>query len=77
MNKFFCTAGPIQEEINYFLPMRMDEALLMELIDSQKYFILHAPRQSGKTTAMRLLVNRLNESGKYKALYVNIEPAQA
>ena len=55
----------------------MNEAELMQLIDEQKYFILHAPRQSGKTTAMRWLVDQLNAAGVYEALYVNVEPAQA
>lgn len=76
MNKFFCTAGPIQPEDHYYLPFRFDEAHIMELIDTKKYFIMHAPRQSGKTTAMRLLVDRLNAGSTYKALYVNVEEAQ-
>jgi hypothetical protein len=37
---------------------------------------LHAPRQTGKTTEILGFVKRLNEEGKYKALYVNVEPAQ-
>ena len=77
MKKKFCIAGPIQQEEHYYLPLRMNEAELMELIEDKKYFILHAPRQSGKTTAMRWLVDQLNASGRYEALYVNVEPAQA
>lgn len=77
MKKTFCIAGPIQPEKHYYLPFRMNEAELMHLIEQEKYFILHAPRQSGKTTAMKWLVNKLNASGEYEALYVNIEPAQA
>ena len=77
MKKTFCIAGPIWPEKHYHLPFRMNEADLMQLIDEGKYFILHAPRQSGKTTAMRWLVDQLNASGGYEALYVNVEPAQA
>ncbi len=78
MKKTFCIAGPIQLEDHYFLPFRMNEAELMQLIDEKKYFILHAPRQSGKTTAMRWLATQLNAAaGTYEALYVNVEPAQA
>ena len=77
MEKTFCIAGPVKIELHYALPFRMNEAELMRLIDDQKYFILHAPRQSGKTTAMRWLVDQLNASGTYEALYVNVEPGQA
>lgn len=77
MGKTFCIAGPIQAEKHYHLPLRMNEVELMRLIEDQKYFILHAPRQSGKTTAMQTLVKKLNASGVYEALYVNVEPGQA
>ena len=77
MKKTFCIAGPIIAEDHYHLPFRMNETDLLQLIDQKKYFILHAPRQSGKTTAMKMLVDKLNASGSYEALYVNVEPAQA
>ena len=77
MEKTFCIAGPIQPENHYHLPFRFDEKVLLDLIKAEKYFILHAPRQSGKTTAMSLFVDRLNASGNYKAFYVNIEAAQS
>ena len=48
-----------------------------ELIDEKRYFILHAPRQTGKTTNMGLLAKQLNQEGKYIALYVNVEGGQA
>ncbi|MBM3893938.1 AAA family ATPase, partial [Candidatus Dependentiae bacterium] len=77
MKKTFCIAGPIIAEDHYHLPFRMNETDLLQLIDQKKYFILHAPRQSGKTTAMKMLVDKLNASGSYEALYVNVEPGQA
>lgn len=75
--KFFTTAGPVNPEKHYFVPHRLNTAQIKELIEQEKYFILHAPRQSGKTTAFMQLVQQLNEAGTYKALYVNIEAAQA
>lgn len=75
--KFFNTTGPINPEMHYFTPNRLNEPVITQLIQQQKYFILHAPRQSGKTTAILQLVKQLNQAGKFKALYVNIEPAQA
>ncbi|QEP41883.1 ATP-binding protein [Ectothiorhodospiraceae bacterium BW-2] len=78
MDKFFNTAGPQKAELNYTLPplMRLNWAELSYLIDSQRYFLLHAPRQTGKTTTLLAMVERLNAEGRYSALYVNIETAQ-
>jgi type II secretory pathway predicted ATPase ExeA len=75
--KFFNTTGPIRPEEHYFLPHRLEQSEVQDLIDRKQYFVLHAPRQSGKTTAIQELVNTINTGGAYKALYVNIENAQA
>ncbi len=74
--KFFTTAGPVKPKNHYYVADRLHEAEVLQLIEQQKYFILHAPRQSGKTTAILQLVKQLNEQGTFKALYVNVEPAQ-
>nr|WP_322827477.1 AAA-like domain-containing protein [Lamprobacter modestohalophilus] len=50
---------------------------MLSLIDLEKYFLLHAPRQTGKTTCLLALMNYLNRDGRYRALYVNIEAAQS
>jgi type II secretory pathway predicted ATPase ExeA len=47
-----------------------------ELIDGKKYFVIHAARQSGKTTYLQDLAKRLNAGGKYYALYCSLEKAQ-
>lgn len=47
-----------------------------ELIDRALYFVLHAPRQSGKTTLVRSLAHSLASQGRYAALYANCETAQ-
>ena len=46
------------------------------LIDMKQYFVIHAARQSGKTTYLRDLMKRLNETGKYYALYCSLESLQ-
>lgn len=74
--KFFNTAGPINPEKHYYIPGRLNEKEIMSLIDNEKYFILHAPRQSGKTTAFKNFVEYANSEKKYTALYVNVETAQ-
>jgi type II secretory pathway predicted ATPase ExeA len=47
-----------------------------QLIDMKQYFVIHAARQSGKTTYLNDLAGRLNASGKYHALYCSLEAAQ-
>ena len=75
----FCTAGPVKADIHYTLPPleRLDRDAIVRMIDSQKYFVLHAPRQTGKTSALLALVKDLNATGRYRALYVNVEGGQA
>ncbi len=47
------------------------------LIDLKRYFVLHAPRQTGKTTTVAALVASLTAEGRYTALLVSCEEAQA
>lgn len=79
MAKFFNTEGPIKKDIHYFIdPLsRIDLDHVLTLVDSQKYFVLHAPRQTGKTSYLLALMEYLNKEKKYKCLYANIEAAQA
>jgi hypothetical protein len=46
------------------------------LVGRAQYFVIHAARQSGKTTYLRDLTRRLNASGGYYALYCSLEIAQ-
>ena len=77
--RFFCTTGPVRSEDHYCLPPLGRLALneVLALIDQQQYFVLHAPRQTGKTTCLLALAEHLNRAGKYHALYCNVELAQA
>src|SRR6056297_792212 len=78
MEKFFNTAGPVRIENNYMIdPLkRINKDEIMTLIDKWRYFILHAPRQTGKTSSLLALQDYINKEGRYKCLYVNIETAQ-
>lgn len=79
MERFFNTAGPIKTDLHYYIdPLKrfdLEEVLL--LIRQQKYFVLHAPRQTGKTTCMLALRDYLNEHGEYIAVYANVEGGQS
>ena len=77
--RFFTTEGPVNCQDHYCLPplARFDLEDVMALIAQKKYFLLHAPRQTGKTTCLLALAIHLNQTGNYHAVYANIEAAQA
>ncbi|MGH9837227.1 MAG: AAA family ATPase [Blastocatellia bacterium] len=77
--RHFNTTGAIQSDIHYSIPplerINLDEVL--QLIAARKYFVLHAPRQTGKTTCLRALAAEVNRGGQYRVVYANLEAAQA
>lgn len=77
--KFFNTAGPIQADIHYNVaPLsRINVEEIELLIHQQKYFVLHAPRQTGKTSYLLALRDYLNARGEFCVVYANIEAGQA
>jgi hypothetical protein len=77
--RFFNTEGPIRPADHYCLPplSRWDLDEILTLIDQKKYFLLHAPRQTGKTSCLLALMDHVNREGCYRAVYANLEGAQA
>lgn len=77
--KFFNTAGPIKPEIHYNVdPLaRINIEEIEQLIYQQKFFVLHAPRQTGKTSCLLALRDYLNARGEFIAVYANVEAGQA
>lgn len=59
MARFFNTAGPCNPEDHYML--RPGDRLpgVRDLVDAKLYFVVHAPRQSGKTTVFLELAREL------------------
>ena len=78
--RFFNTEGPVRPEDHYAVPplSRVDVEELLGLIKARRYFVLHAPRQTGKTSALIALRDLLNrgEAGDFRCVSVNVEPAQ-
>jgi hypothetical protein len=74
--KRFNTAGPCEADWHYMVPplARLPEA--QTLVDNGDYFVLHAPRQSGKTTFLTHFARALMAEGTYAALYVSCEGAE-
>ena len=60
--RFFNTEGPVRPDDHYHIPpldrVNLDE--LLGLVRDKRYFVLHAPRQTGKTSALLALRDRLN-----------------
>ncbi len=77
--RFFTTEGPVNPADHYCLPplARIDMEEIRGLIAQKKYFLLHAPRQTGKTSCLLALADLLNREGTYQCVYANIETAQA
>ena len=77
----FNTEGPVVSQMHYCIPPleRMDSERILKLIRDEKYFILHAPRQTGKTSVLLALQDLLNSGtvGDYRCVYVNLEGAEA
>jgi len=76
--KYFNIAGPCNSSEHYMLdPLRGIGKELMDLIDSKQYFVIHASRQSGKTTLLLELADKINAEGKYHVLYCSLEGVQS
>ena len=77
MPKWFNTAGPCKADIHYMLSPTARLPELLPLIEQQNYFVIHAPRQVGKTTAMLALAQELTTSGDYTAVMLSVEVGAA
>ncbi len=77
----FNTAGPVRAHRHYQIaPLsRIDLEDVLGLVRDEKYFVLHAPRQTGKTSALLALRDLLNagEVGDFGCVYANVENGQA
>jgi hypothetical protein len=75
--KYFNTAGPCNPSDHYMLnPLRDIGDELINLIDTKQYFVIHAARQSGKTTLLWELTDKINAKGEHYALYCSLEALQ-
>ncbi len=78
--RFFNTTGPVVAADHYCIPplQRVNLGEILTLIRDKRYFVLHAPRQTGKTSALLALRDLLNggSEGAYRCVYVNVESGQ-
>ena len=78
--RFFNTEGPVRPKDHYAIPplKRGNADKVLKLIRDKRYFVLHAPRQTGKTSALIALRDLLNsgEAGDFRCVDVNVEVGQ-
>ncbi|MCB9540634.1 MAG: ATP-binding protein [Myxococcales bacterium] len=77
MARTFNTTGPCDPRFHYMVPpeQRLPEA--RQLAEQMGYFVVHAPRQTGKTTILRTLARALTAEGRFAALHFSCEAAKA
>lgn len=76
MSKFFNIAGPCIPEEHYIVPVLERLPQLSGLIATKQFVVIHAARQSGKTTLLKALARDLNAKGTHVALYCSLETVQ-
>ena len=75
---FFNTTGPCNPDDHYMLPPeeRLVGAQLHRYISDSLYWVLHAPRQTGKTTFLKSWMREINSGDEAIACYVSLERCQ-
>ena len=75
--KLFNTTGPCIPGKHYMLDAENRLTAVQGLIDNEQYFVIHAARQSGKTTLLNSLKRTINREGRYYVLYCSLEAVQS
>jgi AAA domain len=75
MTRFFNTAGLCFPNDHYMIDPLKRFSGVMELLRKRLYFTIHAPRQTGKTTYLHVLAQKLNSENQYIALVASFERA--
>ncbi|GHV69813.1 hypothetical protein AGMMS49928_14040 [Spirochaetia bacterium] len=76
--RFFNTTGPCNPWDHYMLPPedRLIGAQLHRYIGDKLYWVLHAPRQTGKTTFLQHWMRKINAGDEAISCYVSLERCQ-
>ncbi len=76
MKRFFNVTGLCNPNDHFMVdPLRGLDETILSLIANKYYFTIHAPRQTGKTTLLRALMNQINTDGNRICLYFSVETA--
>ena len=75
MNRSFNTTGPCDPARHFMLAPGARLPNLRRFIEREQFFVVHAPRQTGKTTAMRAFADDLRAQG-IAACWATVETSQ-
>ena len=74
MSRYFNIAGPCIDGKHYLIDAsKRLGAEIHKLINRELYFVIHAARQTGKTTLLLDMMHRINEEGKCHVSYCSLE----
>ena len=76
VERYFNTTGPCHEREHYMLPPERRLGRVMELVERQRWFVLAAGRQTGKTTSLQWLVRHEHARGERIAVWIDLENAR-
>lgn len=76
MSRKFNVAGPCDPARHYMIPPLRRLPGILALVEDQSYFVLHAPRQVGKSTALYALAQELTSQGKDAAVLLSMETGE-
>ena len=70
----FCTEGPVDPKLNYYVPRTALVAEGLKKVKQWRYFTIFAPRQSGKTTYFQFLIEAIKrEKPDWLPVWVSFE----
>ncbi len=73
MPRYFNTAGPCVPGVHYMIPPERRLTDARRLVEQGLFFVLHAARQTGKTTLLNALARALRQEGRFTALVDSVE----
>ena len=76
MSRWFNIGGPCIAAKNYMLSATERLPDVAALARKEQYFVVHAPRQCGKTTGFLAFANEINAKGEAVAVYCSLETVQ-
>ncbi|WP_250280114.1 ATP-binding protein [Frankia sp. Cppng1_Ct_nod] len=74
--RWFNIAGPCVPSKHYMISSSARLPEVFGLVEQEGYFVVHAPRQTGKTTTLRALAQELTAGGQFAALLTSCEPGR-
>lgn len=74
--RVFNNAGPCDPGRDYMLPPEPRLPGVRNLVDRGRYFVVHAPRQTGKTTTLTALAEEITADGRQAAVLFSCERAR-